>query len=256
MITDNLFSIKGTTALVTGSSRGLGFIFAQGLAEAGATVVLNGTNEVTLGQAVEEMKRNGYDAHGRAFDISDSEACARNIAAIESEIGPIGVLINNAGIQLRRPMHEFDDADWERIIKVNLSSMYYVSKYVVLGMMERKAGKIINIGSVQSELGRPTIVPYTVTKGGVKMLTKGMAAEYGKYNIQVNGIGPGYFETELTRPLVEDKDFNAWLCARTPANRWGDPNELKGAAIFLASAASSYVNGHMLYVDGGLTACV
>ena len=256
MKTDRLFSLKGATALVTGSSRGLGFIFAQGLAEAGATVVLNGTNEVTLGKAVEEMKRQGHDAHGRAFDISDSEACARNIAAIESEIGPIGVLVNNAGITMRGPMHEFDDADWERIIKVNLSSMYYVSKYVVRGMMERKAGKIINIGSVQSELGRPTIVPYTAAKGGVKMLTKGMAAEYGRHNIQVNGIGPGYFVTELTRPLVEDKDFNAWLCARTPADRWGDPKELKGAAIFLASDASSYVNGHMLYVDGGLTACV
>ncbi|RKX33258.1 MAG: gluconate 5-dehydrogenase [Verrucomicrobia bacterium] len=256
MIIDKLFSLKGKIALVTGSSRGLGFIFAQGLAEAGATVVLNGTNEATLGQAVEAMKRDGHDAHGRAFDISDSGACARNITAIESEIGPVGVLINNAGIQIRRPMHEFDDADWERIIKINLSSMYYVSKYVLPGMMERKAGKIINIGSVQSELGRPTIVPYTVTKGGVKMLTKGMAAEYGKNNIQVNGIGPGYFETELTRPLVEDKDFNAWLCARTPANRWGDPKELKGAAIFLASEASNYVNGHMLYVDGGLTACV
>jgi gluconate 5-dehydrogenase len=153
-------------------------------------------------------------------------------------------------------MHEFDDADWERIVRINLSSMYYVSKYVVPGMIKRKAGKIINIGSVQSELGRQTIVPYTAAKGGVKMLTKGMATEYGKYNIQVNGIGPGYFATELTRSLVEDKQFNAWLCARTPADRWGDPEELKGAAIFLASAASNYVNGHMLYVDGGLTACV
>ena len=253
---EKLFSLRGKIALVTGSSRGLGAVFAQGLAEAGATVVLNGTNKARLGQAVEKMKQEGHDAHGRAFDISDSKACAENITAIESEIGPIGVLVNNAGIQIRGPMDEFDDADWEQIIRINLSSMYYVSKHVVPGMMERKAGKIINVGSVQSELGRPTIVPYTASKGGVKMLTKGMAAEYGKHNIQVNGIGPGYFETELTRPLVEDKDFNAWLCARTPANRWGDPKELKGAAIFIASDSSNYVNGHMLYVDGGLTACV
>ena len=256
MIIDHLFSLKGKIAFITGSGRGLGWLYAQGLAEAGATVVLNDIDETRLGPAVEKLKREGHEAHGRAFDISDSKACSLNIAAIESEIGPIDVLINNAGIQIRRPMHEFDDADWERIVRINLSAMYYVSKYVVPGMIKRKAGKIINIGSVQSELGRQTIVPYTAAKGGVKMLTKGMATEYGKYNIQVNGIGPGYFETELTRPLVEDKEFNAWLCARTPANRWGDPKELKGAAIFLASAASNYVNGHMLYVDGGLTACV
>ena len=256
MNTDNLFSLKGKTALVTGSSRGLGNIFAQGLAEAGARVVLNGTNKSRLEEAVAAMKNDGHEASGRAFDISDSKACAENIPSIAAEFGPIEVLINNAGIQVRGPMHEFDDVDWERIIRINLSSMYYVSKYVVRGMMERRSGKIINIGSVQSELGRPTIVPYTASKGGVKMLTKGMAAEYGKHNIQVNAIGPGYFETELTRPLVEDKEFNAWLCARTPANRWGDPKELKGAAIFLASEASNYVNGHMLYVDGGLTACV
>jgi len=256
MTIDQLFSLKGKIALVTGSSRGLGFVFAQGLAEAGATVVLNGTNQAKLEQAVVKMQQEGHDAHGRAFDISDSKACARNIADIEADIGPIEVLINNAGIQIRGPMHEFDDADWEKIVSINLSSMYYVSKYVVPGMIKRRAGKIINIGSVQSELGRQTIVPYTATKGGVKMLTKGMATEYGKHNIQVNGIGPGYFETELTRALVEDKEFNAWLCARTPANRWGKPKELKGAAIFLATDASSYVNGHMLYVDGGMTACV
>lgn len=256
MTGSKLFSLNNKIALVTGSSRGLGNVFARAMAEAGATVILNGTNASTLDAAVQQMKTDGFSAHGRAFDIGDSEACARNISEVEASIGPIDVLINNAGIQLRAPMHEFDDADWERILRVNLSSMYYVSKYVVRGMMDRRAGKIINIGSVQSELGRPTIVPYTATKGGVKMLTKGMATEYGKYNIQVNGIGPGYFSTELTRPLVEDEKFNAWLCARTPADRWGDPDELKGAAIFLASDASSYVNGHMLYVDGGMTACV
>jgi gluconate 5-dehydrogenase len=253
---NRLFSLENRIALVTGSSRGLGNVFARAMAEAGATVVLNGTKAETLAAAVGQMKADGFAAHGRAFDIGDPEACAQNIAEIESTIGPIDVLINNAGIQLRAPMHEFDDGDWERIVRINLSSMYYVSKHVVRGMMERRSGKIINIGSVQSELGRPTIVPYTATKGGVKMLTKGMATEYGKHNIQVNGIGPGYFSTELTRPLVEDETFNAWLCARTPADRWGDPEELKGAAIFLASDASSYVNGHMLYVDGGMTACV
>ncbi|RKZ97561.1 MAG: gluconate 5-dehydrogenase [Gammaproteobacteria bacterium] len=251
-----LFSLNHKLALVTGSSRGLGNVFARAMAEAGATVILNGTNASTLEAAVKQMKEENFAVHGRAFDIGDPEACAQNISEIEATIGPIDVLINNAGIQLRAPMHEFDDRDWDRIVRINLSSMYYVSKHVVRGMMDRRAGKIINIGSVQSELGRPTIVPYTATKGGVKMLTKGMATEYGKYNIQVNGIGPGYFSTELTRPLVEDEKFNAWLCARTPAERWGDPAELKGAAIFLASDASSYVNGHMLYVDGGMTACV
>jgi len=256
MNNSGLFSLDHKIALVTGSSRGLGNVFARAMAEAGATVILNGTNASTLEAAVRQMKAENFAVHGRAFDIGDPEACAQNISEIEATIGPIDVLINNAGIQLRAPMHEFDDDDWERMVRINLSSMYYVSKHVVRGMMDRRAGKIINIGSVQSELGRPTIVPYTATKGGVKMLTKGMATEYGKYNIQVNGIGPGYFSTELTRPLVEDEKFNAWLCARTPANRWGDPVELKGAAIFLASDASSYVNGHMLYVDGGMTACV
>ena len=240
------------TALVTGGTRGIGEAISRALKGAGYTVAASYAGNDDAAKAFSD----DTGIHTFKFDVGDFDACAEAIKTIEADIGPIDVLINNAGIQLRAPMHEFDDADWERILRINLSSMYYVSKHVVRGMMARRSGKIINIGSVQSELGRPTIVPYTATKGGVKMLTKGMATEYGKYNIQVNGIGPGYFSTELTRPLVEDEKFNAWLCARTPANRWGDPDELKGAAIFLASDASSYVNGHMLYVDGGMTACV
>jgi len=251
-----LFDLSGKIAFVTGSSRGLGYVFAEGLGKAGATVVLNGVSEDRLANAVASMREAGVTAHGYPFDIGDSEACRESVAAIEGEVGPIDILINNAGIQIRSPLEEFKDEDWERIVKVNLTSVYYVSKYVARGMIERKSGKIINIGSVQCELGRPSIAPYAATKGGVKMLTRSMATEWGKHNIQVNGIGPGYFATDMTRALIEDEAFNAWLCARTPANRWGNPEELQGAAVFLASAASSYVNGQMLYVDGGMLACV
>jgi gluconate 5-dehydrogenase len=165
-------------------------------------------------------------------------------------------LVNNAGIQIRAPLEEFDEADWDRLIDVNLKAAFLVSKYVVPGMIERGGGKIINVCSVQSELARPTIAPYAAAKGGLKMLTRAMATEWGRHNIQVNGIGPGYFVTEMTRKLVDDPEFSAWLCGRTPAGRWGNPSELQGAAVFLASEASSYVNGHILYVDGGMQACV
>ena len=251
-----LFDLSGKIALITGSSRGLGYVFAEGLGSAGAAVILNGLDEERLGTAVERMRGSGITAHSYAFNIGDSSACCESIAAIEREIGPIDILVNNAGIQIRNALEEFEDDDWERLMNINLGSVFYVSKYVARGMIERKSGKIINICSIQSELGRPTIAPYTATKGGVKMLTKAMATEWGKHNIQVNGIGPGYFITDMTRPLVENEEFNAWLCDRTPANRWGNPEELQGAAIFLASGASSYVNGQILYVDGGMLACV
>ncbi len=251
-----LFDLSGKIALVTGSSRGLGFTIAKGLGQAGATVVLNDNVQERLGAACKDLQQEGMQAHGYVFDVTDKNQVKDAVAKIEQEVGPIGILVNNVGIQIRRPLEEFDEDDWERIVKINLTSMFIVSKYVVHGMIERKSGKIILIGSMQSELGRPTITPYAATKGGVKMLMRGMATEWAKHNIQINGIGPGYFITDMTKALVEDEKFNSWLCSRTPANRWGNPEELIGAAVFLSSKASDYVNGHMLYVDGGMLACV
>jgi len=251
-----LFDLTGKTALITGSSRGLGLVMAKGLGQAGATVILNGRHQDTLDAAVKALADDGIAAHGFVFDVCDKEQVRRRVALIEESIGAIDILINNAGIQIRSPLEEFEEDNWQKIIDTNLTSAFIVSKYVAQKMIARRRGKIINICSMQSELGRPTISPYAASKGGLKMLTKGMAAEWGKYNIQVNGIGPGYFITEMTQKLVDDEKFNAWLCGRTPANRWGDPKELIGAAIFLSSAASSYVNGHILYVDGGMLACV
>lgn len=252
----DLFDLTGKIALVTGSSRGLGYTIAEGLGRAGATVVLNGVNEERLNQSVAALKDMGINAHGAAFDVTDSERIQAQVARIEAEIGPVDILFNNAGIQIRKPLETFDEVDWRRLFDVNLTGAYLVAKAVVPGMIERRAGKIINICSVQSELARPSIAPYTASKGGLKNLTKGMATDWGKYNIQVNGLGPGYFVTEMTQPLVDDEKFDSWLRGRTPANRWGEPQELIGAAIFLASRASSYVNGHILYVDGGMLACV
>lgn len=251
-----LFSLEGRIALITGSGRGLGLTIAKGMAAAGAEIVLNDVVEDRLEGAVKACKDAGLKASGYAFDITDPAAVAANVEAVERGVGPIDILFNNAGIQIRHPLEEFPDEDWDRILRVNLTSMFLVGKHVAKRMIERKHGKIINMCSMQSELGRPTITPYTASKGAVKMLVRGMATEWGKYNIQTNGIGPGYFITEMTQKLVDDEKFNAWLCSRTPANRWGDPAELIGAAIFLASKASDYVNGHILYVDGGMLACV
>lgn len=251
-----LFELTGKTAFVTGSGQGLGFEIATGLGQAGATVVLNDIVEGRLAGAVESLKCEGIAAHGYVMDVTDSEEVRSTVDLIEREVGPIDILVNNAGIQIRNPFEEFKEDDWDRLISANLTSVFLVTKHVVKGMIERRSGKIINICSMQSELGRPTIAPYAASKGGVKMLTKSMATEWGKHNIQANGIGPGYFITEMTRPLVEDEKFNSWLCSRTPADRWGDPKELRGPAVFLASEASDYVNGHILYVDGGMLACV
>jgi gluconate 5-dehydrogenase len=251
-----LFNLLGKVALVTGSSRGLGFTLAAGLGQAGATLVLNGINPERLERAVTSLRDAQIKAFAAAFDVTRADEIAEKIAWIEADVGPIDILVNNAGIQIRNPLENFKDEDWQKVLDTNLKGAYLVSKAVARGMIARQSGKIINICSVQSELGRPTISPYAASKGGLKMLTKGMATEWGKHNIQVNGLGPGYFATEMTRPLVEDEKFDAWLRSRTPANRWGDPEELVGPAVFLASKASNYVNGHILYVDGGMLACV
>jgi len=251
-----LFDVSGKVALVTGSSRGLGFTLARGLARAGCTVVLNGTGEKRLNDAVGRLSGEGFVCHGAVFDVADEKEIGEKIAWIEREIGPIDILVNNAGIQIRGQLEEFSLPDWQRVIEVNLTGVFVVSRAVVRNMINRRNGKIVNICSVQSELARPTIAPYTASKGGVRNLTRAMAAEWGKFNIQVNGIAPGYFKTELTKALHENEEFDAWLRARTPANRWGDPEELVGALIFLASRASSYVNGHVLFVDGGIVSSV
>ncbi len=248
----NIFDVEGKISLITGSTGALGNAFARGLAKHGATVILNGRNREKLDRKVKEIRDEGFLAHGYVFDVTSSEQVNDAVTRIEEEIGSIDILVNNAGITIRAPLDEFKEEDWNKVIGINLTGPYIVAKAVVQSMIKRKSGKIINIGSVQSKLGRPTIAPYTASKGGLKLLTQGMAIDWAKYNIQVNGIGPGYFKTELTKPLYENPEFDAWLCGRTPSNRWGNPEELIGALLFLSSDASSYVNGHMLYVDGGL----
>lgn len=249
-----LFDLSGRIALITGSSKGIGRAIAEALAQAGATIVLNGRDRAALETARAELTAQGHTAHAMPFDVTDHRAVAEGVAAIERDIGPIDILFNNAGMQYRAPLHEFPLDAWERITTVNLDSVFYVGQAVARQMIPRGRGKIINICSVQSELGRPGIAPYAATKGAVKMLTKGMAIDWGKFGLQVNGLGPGYFKTELNQALVDNPEFSAWLANRTPAGRWGDVAELAGAAIFLASDASSFVNGHILYVDGGITA--
>lgn len=256
MTANNIFSIEGKIALVTGSTGGLGFAFARGLAYHGARVILNGRNPDKLQARLEELKKEGFKASGYLFDVSKAEETNSAIKLIEKDVGPVDILVNNAGITVRTVLEEFKDDDWENIMGVNLTGAYLVAKAVVPSMIKRKSGKIINIGSVQSELGRPGIAPYAASKGGLKMLTKGMAVDWAKHNIQVNGIGPGYFKTDMTRALHENPETDAWLRGRTPSERWGDADELLGALLFLASDASSYVNGQMIYVDGGLLASV
>lgn len=248
----NLFSLEGRRALVTGSSQGLGLVMARGLAEAGATVILNGRISEKLTVAAETFSRDGLKVEICAFDVTDPDAVETAMASL----GRIDILMNNAGIHRRAPLAEMSVEDWRAVIDTNLGSAFYVSRAVVKQMIERKAGKIINICSVNSEIGRPTIGNYTASKGGLKMLTKAMALEWGAHNIQANGIGPGYMITEMTKPLVEDPKFNDWICGRTPLGRWGDPDDLKGAAIFLASKASDYMTGQILYVDGGILSAV
>jgi gluconate 5-dehydrogenase len=248
-----MFSLAGRRALVTGSSQGIGLALAEGLARAGASVVLNGRDEAKLASAAQALRAAGLEVSSMAFDVTDEMAVAKSVAEIETSHGAIDILINNAGMQFRTALEDFPLEKWRELMRVNVESTFIVGKAVAKGMIARKRGKIINIGSVQSELGRPTIAPYTATKGAIKMLTKGMCADWAKHGIQVNAIGPGYFKTPLNQALVDNPEFSSWLEKRTPAGRWGTTDELIGAAVFLSSDASSFVNGHMLYVDGGIT---
>jgi gluconate 5-dehydrogenase len=248
------FDLTGRTALITGSSAGIGHALAIGLAGAGARIVLNGRDAKKLEQAAEQLRSEGARVVTAPFDVTDGAAVTAAIARIEAETGPIDILVNNAGMQRRAPLEQFEEAHWHELMKTNVDSVFLVGQAVARHMIGRKRGKIINVCSVQSELGRPNIAPYTASKGAVKMLTKGMAIDWGPHGIQVNGLGPGYFKTELNDALVKNAEFNAWLVNRTPLRRWGDVEDLVGAAVFLASDASNFVNGHILYVDGGVTA--
>ena len=252
-MTLQIFDLSGRLALITGSSQGIGFAVAEGLAKAGANVVLNGRDKAKLASAVQQLQAKGYEAHSNAFDVTDEAAVTRGIAEIEAQHGSIAILFNNAGMQFRTSLEDYPAEKWRELMRVNVESAFLVGKAVAKGMIARRQGKIVNICSVQSELGRPSIAPYTATKGAIKMLTKGMCADWAKHNIQINAIGPGYFKTPLNQALVDNPEFSSWLEKRTPAGRWGNVDELIGAAVFLASDASSFVNGHILYVDGGIT---
>jgi gluconate 5-dehydrogenase len=248
------FRLDGRLALITGSSSGIGFALARGLGQAGAALVLNGRNSARLEQAAGILRGEGFQVHTRDFDVTQAGAVRAAIEDIEAGIGAIDILVNNAGMQKRMPLQDFPEEDWHELMRTNVDSVFLVGQAVARKMIPRQRGKIINICSVQSEIGRPNIAPYMASKGAVKMLTKGMAIDWGPHGIQVNGLGPGYFKTELNEALVTDDKFNAWLTGRTPSRRWGEVAELAGAAVFLASDASSFVNGHVLYVDGGVTA--
>ncbi len=247
------FDLTGRLALITGAYRGLGFAIARGLAEAGATVVLNGRKPEALARAVATLTGAGLAADTVAFDVTDRDAVHAGVAAVAAEHGSIDILVNNAGIQRRGPLAEFSAQDWDDIIATNLTAPFTVSQAVLPGMIAKKRGKIIHIASLMSELARPTVVPYTAAKGGVRQLTRGMAVELAPHGIQVNAIAPGYFATEMNRALIDNAEFNAWVCKRTPAGRWGDPPEMAGLAVFLASAASNYMTGQLLVIDGGMS---
>lgn len=252
----HLFDLTGRIALVTGSSRGLGYAMAQGLAEAGATIILNGRNLERLAQAQEEFIAKGYRVYVAPFDVTDSAQIQEAIVKVTDKIGDIDILVNNAGIQYREPLEDFDEEQWRRVLDVNVNGVFLTTKAVVASMIERKSGKIINIASLMSETARRTIGAYTASKGAVKQLTKSMATEWAVHNIQANAIAPGYFLTELNEALVNDTAFNEWVIKRTPAARWGKPQELVGVAVFLASDASNFINGQTIIVDGGILATV
>ena len=243
------FDLSGRVALITGAYRGLGFAIARGMAEAGATVVLNGRKRDELEKAAQSLP--GADI--AVFDVTKREAIASSVRDVVARHGRIDILVNNAGIQRRAPFADFPQKDWDDIIATNLTAPFVVSQAVVHGMIERKEGKIIHIASLMSDLARPTVVPYTAAKGGVRQLTRGMAIELAPHNIQVNAIAPGYFATEMNRALIDNQEFDAWVKKRTPAGRWGEPPEIAGLAVFLASNAADYMTGQLLVMDGGMS---
>lgn len=257
MILDQ-FNLKGKTAIVTGATHGLGMAMAKALGEAGATIAINGhSSQEKIDRAIEEYRRSGINAHGYKFSVTNEEEVQVYIQRIEKEVGQIDILVNNAGIIKRIPIVDMQVNEWEEVIKTDLTSPFIVSKIVAKGMIQRRRGKIIHVCSMMSELGRDTVAAYAAAKGGLKMLTRSMATEWAKFNIQVNGIGPGYFATSQTAPLrVSGNPFHEFIINRTPAGRWGEPDELGGAIVFLASEASNFVNGQILYVDGGILATI
>ena len=253
----NSFSLKGKVALITGASYGIGFNIARGFAAAGATIVFNDINQELVDRGLASYKEEGIDAHGYVCDVTDENAVNELVKKVEEEVGVIDILVNNAGIIKRVPMLEMAAADFRKVIDIDLNGPFIVSKAVIPGMIKKGHGKIINVCSMMSELGRETVSAYAAAKGGLKMLTKNIASEYGQYNIQCNGIGPGYIETPQTAPLrTEGHPFNSFIISKTPAARWGKPEDLMGPAVFLASDASDFVNGHILYVDGGILAYI
>ncbi|MFK0278671.1 SDR family oxidoreductase [Ensifer sp. NPDC090286] len=251
-MTNRLFDLSGRTALVTGSTRGLGNAIARGLGDAGAHLVLNGRSVDAVAEASKAMRADGYTVYEAAFDVTSEPDVVKTFERFDTEGLEIDILINNAGIQHRQPMVELALADWQRVIDTNLTSAFLIGREAARRMIARGHGKIVNIGSLTSELARATVIPYTVAKGGVKMLTKGMAAEWAKDGIQANAIGPGYMLTDMNEALIKNPQFDAWVKGRTPAARWGKPEELVGAAVFLSAPASDYVNGQMIFVDGGM----
>lgn len=250
------FDLTGRLALITGSSRGIGLAFAEGLAAAGAAVVINSNEPEELEAARRALNKRGYKAHAAGFDVTDNDSMLAAVERIERDLGPIEILVSNAGIQRRAPFVDFEAKTYREVMATNLDHLFFVGQAVARRMIPRGRGKIINTCSLNSEIGRATIAPYTASKGGAKMLTKAMAIELAPHNIQVNGIGPGYMKTELNRALVENEEFSAWVRQRTPAARWGELDDLKGAAVFLASDASAFVSGQIIYIDGGLTSAM
>lgn len=251
-----LFDLTGKVALVTGSSRGLGYAIAEGLAKAGATIILNGRNAETLEQARQTFADNGYTVHTSSFNVTNKEEIQAQVKHIAETIGTIDILVNNAGIQHREPLEDYDEAAWRRVLDVNVTGVFLMSQAVAPAMIAQQSGKIINIGSLMSAVSRRSIAAYTASKGAVKQLTMQMATEWAEHNIQTNAIGPGYFKTEMTSALYNDPQFDGWIKERTPAGRWGTPDELVGISVFLASQASSYVNGQIFYIDGGMLATI
>ena len=253
---NSMFDVSDKTVVITGSSRGLGLAYAKGYLEAGATVVMNASGKETLTKVTAELKSRGYKAYAYAFDVSDKEQVKKAVDSIEEKVGPIDILINNAGIHRRNMLIDMTSEEWRKVIDVNLTSAFLVGQTVARKMIPRGKGKIINITSLNAELARQNIANYSSAKGGLKMLTKSMATEWGRYGITCNAIGPGYIETDLTKPLTEDPEFDSWVKKEVPLGRWGKPEDIIGTAIFLGSSASDYINGYTIYVDGGWQACL